>query len=421
MAGVCSSRTRQSPIDLPPAAPTGEPFTYKYPLITDPFEISNNGHAFSADFAGLGYGGLTYQGEWYNLMNINVHSLSEHTWNGQRKPLELHLVHKHYANEKLVVVAIAIDGQMTPPAMLQGNASSSAFRRGDKRGPQFSRPSGSYMEPPASDADFNKALQAFLKVEPPAVNMKVSVPVTSQSAIDLNSLLQTTEFYEYHGSLTAPPCAEIVTWLVRKEPLKASSKQVLYLHDAVYKTTADFGNYRATMPLGERTISLLQGVLEDPPKTPDRQQQVPGNPQQSDREFRAMKWAMDSLVIARQSSNYIKDLDNRMRRSAEAHAEALNSPFVMDPADTEKAGPKQPVESQEIPTRQEINMEAAAQQMAGMLAKVAREEVEDAGKEIQQQSKALAMKAAADAAGIVATGTGDLSSMANSMAVPTGR
>ena len=39
-------------------------------------------------------------------------------------------------------------------------------------------------------------------------------------------LVQGGTFLEYAGSLTAPPCSEIVTWFVRRDPLMASDDQV---------------------------------------------------------------------------------------------------------------------------------------------------------------------------------------------------
>jgi carbonic anhydrase len=341
VAGSCSSRARQSPIDLPAAVPVTGTFAYKYNPIVSPIELMNNGHAYSADLAGLGYGGLTYENAWYNLLNINVHSLSEHTWAGLQQPLELHLVHKRYDGDALLVVAIAVDSPllnaqsmaaaMAPApaaagsALFQLNASAGAgFLNKAEQAPQYPYPAGTqYTEPPATEPGFNPALQAFLKMPPPPVNMKVRVPADSAHAYDLNSMMSGGSFYEYAGSLTAPPCAEIVTWLVRSDPIKASDKQVMYLHDAVYKTTADFGNYRSLMPLNGRVISMRQGQMEDMPPTAAPPVQMPGKPQQSDREFRAMKWAMDAMTIAKSATDYVKDLDSRLRSAAQAHANAL--------------------------------------------------------------------------------------------------
>ena len=39
---------------------------------------------------------------------------------------------------------------------------------------------------------------------------------------------------------------------------------------------------------------------------------------QSDREFRAMKWSMDAMTIAKGATDYVKDLDMRLRNAAQA-------------------------------------------------------------------------------------------------------
>jgi len=290
-----------------------------------------------------------------------------------------------------------------------------------------------YVEPPSGDADFNPTLQAFLKVQPPGVNMKASVPATAQSFFELNPLLQGANFYEYAGSLTAPPCAEIATWLVRTDVIKASDKQVLYLHDAIYKANADFGNYRILMPLSSRTVSMKQSTLEDPPKQSRPDVPMPGSPQQSDREFRAMKWSMDAMTIAKGATNYIKDLDTRMRNAAQAHADALASrldPLTIDgkllgPGGTPSVanGRTFKMADSPLPTFQmagPIPMENVAQSMAGALAEAARGEVEDATRQISEQSKVLAMEAAKQAAGIVSTGFGNHNVLANAVVHDTG-
>lgn len=34
------------------------------------------------------------------------------------------------------------------------------------------------------------------------------------------------DYYTYNGSLSQPPCSEIVTWIVQQEPIAISSSQV---------------------------------------------------------------------------------------------------------------------------------------------------------------------------------------------------
>ena len=42
------------------------------------------------------------------------------------------------------------------------------------------------------------------------------------------------KYYTYSGSLTQPPCSEIVTWIVKPEPLAISSTQVCMLNFFYY-------------------------------------------------------------------------------------------------------------------------------------------------------------------------------------------
>jgi len=458
--GACSSRSRQSPIDLPAAVPVTNTFSYKYNPIVEPFDLMNNGHAFSADIAGMGYGGITYDNAWYYLMNVNVHSLSEHSWTGLQMPLELHLVHKRYDGDALLVVAIAVESPLlTGAAMLAAATKGHAFlqlnnsrtdisdkvweaaRRQNQMpgvnpmlaGANMPVPvpalnlQPTYVEPPAGDPSFNPAIQAFLKQPPPPVNMKVRVPADSAHAYDFNSLMQGANFYEYAGSLTAPPCAEIVTWLVRQDTVKASDKQVMYLHDAIYKTTADFGNFRSLMPLNGREITMRQGSLEEPPLVPAPVVHMPGQPQQSDREFRAMKWAMDAMTIAKSATDYVKDLDSRLRNAAQAHANALApqlEPLTVhgkvivagNAANDAVAAAESAVAAGKAgpaggAAMQPLEMQKTAETMARTLANAAREEIEDATREISKKSKEVAVEAAKEAANLVMSGNGNVGAL----------
>jgi len=419
MAGNCASRSRQSPIDLPLNVPVGGTFAYKYNPIVSPFEIMNNGHAFSADFSGEGYGGITYENAWYNLLNINVHSLSEHTCNGEQKPLELHMVHKRSDGEALLIVAVSVESplltglalkratQAAHPGFLQVNAS---------QVPLWPRAAGSgYAEPVATEPGFNPTLQAFLKTPPPPINMKIRVPADSAHSFDLNALMGGGDFYDYAGSLTAPPCAEIATWLVRKEPLQASDLQVLYLHDAIYKTTADYGNFRSIMPLNGRILGMRKGILEDLAPTAAPPVTVPNVPAQSDREYRAMKWAQDAMTIANHATAYVKDLDSRIRGAAQAHANALAPQLepltvhgqVIVPGNAAQASLGAVPTLAPLGTVQQqtpLQIQATAEIMARTLATAAREEIEQATQEIHERSIEVAKKAAMQAANMVLSG-----------------
>merc|ERR550514_1523269 len=114
-----------------------------------------------------------------------------------------------------------------------------------------------------------------------------------------------------------------MTWFVRREPIMASDAQVKILHTAIYQLSADFGNFRSVMPLNARPVAVRQAVKEEPPpKAPEPSLPLGPNPR-TDREFRAMKWAKDAMTISRAASDYVKDMDARLRAAAQAHANAL--------------------------------------------------------------------------------------------------
>jgi|Transcript_85781 carbonic anhydrase len=333
-AGFCSSKTRQSPIDLPATAPQTGVFTYMYHPIMSPIEVMNTGHTFAIDLSGMGYGGIVYDNAWYNLMNVNAHSLSEHTWGGARKPVELHLVHKRYDSDALLIIAIPFEGNVQVPVLLQSNVSSASHLRKSTHaqpvvGMPAPSPSGyTYVEPGSNEQNYNPTLQAFVKMEPPRINMKAVVPPNPSTPFNFNDIMQSASFFEYAGSLTSPPCAEIVTWLVRKDALKASDRQIAYLNDAIYKSTAEFGNYRSLMPVSGRIISMRQSI-------PDGSSGVPtaphaGRPEHTEREMQAMNWAVNAMTVAKESTDYVKDLDDRLRNAAQAHAKAL-TPLLAPP------------------------------------------------------------------------------------------
>jgi carbonic anhydrase len=386
----------------------------------------NTGHTLSIDLAGLGYGGMTYDNAYWILMNINVHSVSEHTWNGAHRAVELHLVHKRYDSDALLVVAIGVEGSapLPPqPMLLEVNTSSSKSLRKQMPPPTMPMPTNThYVAPPPIEPNFNPDLQVFLAMEPPPINMKVQVPSNPANKFNLNNLLQGSLYYDYAGSLTAPPCAETVTWLVRKDPIKASDRQIFYLRGVISAITAGMGNYRSLMPLMGRFVTMRQGIADTKPL-----QAIPDinldDMHKNIREERAMKWAKDAMTIARTATNYVKDLDTRLRNAAQAHANALAphmEPFVtagqgiapvVAAAPAAAFAPLAPA----VAVMGRDEMEKTAQTMARTLADAASKEIDDASVKINEQAREAAMMAAREAANIVGTGQGNVNTLANSV------
>ena len=198
---TCSRGARQSPIDV--AQPAGEDLAdpaFAYEPIS-PLRIVNNGHTVQVNVpAGQS---VMLDGTSYELKQFHFHAPSEHTIAGEAQAMELHLVH------------VAADGTIAVVGLL--------LREG------------------AEDAALSPVFEAMPAMAGPEQEVKGSV--------DLAALLPATRTtYRYLGSLTTPPCAEGVHWLVFVEPAEVAPAQV----EAFGRV---FGaNARPVQPLNDREV-----------------------------------------------------------------------------------------------------------------------------------------------------------------------
>jgi hypothetical protein len=323
---------------------------------------------------------------------------------GLHTPVELHIVHKKFDSGDLLIVAVPVNAPSwpntpaMPPALLQ--RSNQTQRQvppspAPAPGPAPAELGGPpYVPPDEGLPNHNPTIQFFLKERLPMINQKRLAPVSTFTPFDLNELLKDGTYFEYAGSLTAPPCAEVATWMVRREAVKASDMQVKYIHDKVMEMTALFGNFRATMPLNGRPVSVRAAVRDmPPPKAPVPPLPAGPNPQ-TDRSFRAMKWAKDALKIAKASTDYIRDLDIRLRNAAEAHANAL-APDLMHARAMANTPPPQSHASGPI------DMAKTATAMANTLATAAQNAINVAAQTLTAEAKQAAAVQAAAAANSV--------------------
>lgn len=261
----CGSRERQSPIDFDANAlqlAIKDNFYFEYEKTKAHFRLQNNGHSLAANLIGKGFGGVTLHGQWFNLLSVNFHTQSEHTFHGQRMPLELHLVHREAETNHILVVAVPFTA---PPSIGAG-----FLEAVPASGPRFVISTGPRgpRKPSAGDLGFNPALQSFLSY--PLPHGGNDVEVNLPTAMDLISpLLADGVFFHYSGSLTVPPCSEQVTWLVRRDPLMASASQVELIASNIKQATQNNGNWRSTMPLMGRIITLMSATKGAPKVDPD--------------------------------------------------------------------------------------------------------------------------------------------------------
>jgi carbonic anhydrase len=166
-------------------------------------DVLNNGHTIQFDFE-LG-DSIFFHEKNYPLRQIHFHEPAEHTINGVRYPIEIHLVHISPENEYTVLGIVGEEGENSEPF------------------------------------DF---LESFLPVQ------EGETKIIDRS-FNLNELLPGDDrsFYHYHGSLTTPPCSEDVNWIVLKKPVILSVDQVRLL-----KELMPLNNYRNEQPLNDRVV-----------------------------------------------------------------------------------------------------------------------------------------------------------------------
>lgn len=233
--GQCGAQGQQSPINLPASAPpAAEELTMflKYPALQSSVTVYNNGNSIALtmpdDFrAGFGLGKASdgpkifqesEDADAYRLWQVNFHSPSEHTVNGEHLPLEMQLMHQQVTGgEGLAVVVVLFNA--VPNAY--GELLDSIIGKGLPEKP------------------WEEALR--------------------KPSFQFAPVLGGSEFYSYEGSLTVPPCEHKVRYFVRKEAIPAAHAQLTEFTKVLQDTCGPNGNFRLVQPLSS-PVSLVGTV-----------------------------------------------------------------------------------------------------------------------------------------------------------------
>lgn len=210
---LCDEGKAQSPIDvstsgalrraLPPLAPAFG--------ATD-LEVVHDGHTVKAevpaDAARLRVGTRTYR-----LVQFHWHTPSEHWVDGERHPMELHMVHAD-ENGLLVLGALVKEGRADPEL--------------EKLWRVLPREAGDHAR-----------IQGF--------DLAALLPAALRS-------------YRYSGSLTTPACDQGVQWVLLAEPLEMSAPQIASFQ-ALFLDTERFpeGNARPIQARNGREVTTDVG------------------------------------------------------------------------------------------------------------------------------------------------------------------
>mmetsp|Transcript_15267 Transcript_15267/g.37453 ORF Transcript_15267/g.37453 Transcript_15267/m.37453 type:complete len:1842 (+) Transcript_15267:68-5593(+) len=225
---VCGTGSRQSPIDINirSAVPgTNTPINLNYKPTTD-INVQNNGKTLV--FSGLDGNSMEIGGRSYQLINMHMHTTSEHTFNSGSFPLEMHFVHLN-GSDLAVVGVMVVEGLTDNPAF------------------------------PSTD----RLKQIFPDAE--GVTYNTTLPLNLLELFPKNMT-----YFQYPGSLTTPPCTETVEWHVLANPIEVSTAQLQVLVKAMESlkyASASGGSNRPVQPLKGRTV-YIGGPPNGLPVTP---------------------------------------------------------------------------------------------------------------------------------------------------------
>ncbi|WP_240360186.1 carbonic anhydrase [Pyxidicoccus caerfyrddinensis] len=166
----------------------------------------NNGH--TVEFTYDAGSSVRVNGREYTLAQFHFHTPSEHTEDGKRFPLEMHLVHKD-SNGGVVVVGVFI-----------------------------------------KEGEPNRVLDAAFSHLPhdPGAHSDLEHGFINAAAL----LPREQAYFQYQGSLTTPPCTEGVEWFVMTKPIEMSDAQIAAFQRLPYLNP----NSRSLQPLNGRTVYL---------------------------------------------------------------------------------------------------------------------------------------------------------------------
>lgn len=198
---ACKIGNQQSPIDLDFSVKSElKPVEIHYQDI--PLRVINNGHSIQVNNKLDNF--IIIDDQKFDLLQFHFHHPSEHTVTGKVYPMELHFVHKNQEGNLAVLAVFLKEGKE------------------------------------------NKTLKQIWDVMP---SEKSPEKYLADLKISPSQLLPTNpDSYRYFGSLTTPPCSEIVNWVIFREALEISPAQCQQ-----FQNIFPF-NARHTQPINRRFL-----------------------------------------------------------------------------------------------------------------------------------------------------------------------
>ncbi|TYG53910.1 hypothetical protein ES288_D09G146600v1 [Gossypium darwinii] len=202
---TCSDGRKQSPIDIGTVQVNSELGELQRNYTSAQAILRNRTEDVAVVWSGDA-GNITINGTTYRVVNCHWHSPSEHTTNGTRFPLEIHVVHLGPQNKTAVVGILYRYGM--PDCFIRS---------------------------------------IFLPILSLGMGDQNLGPINPESIGFPGS-----SYYRYNGSLTTPPCSENVIWTVFQQPMTVAPFQIEALQAVLPPQNRN--NSRPTQPLNNRTV-----------------------------------------------------------------------------------------------------------------------------------------------------------------------
>lgn len=221
---TCSSGSKQSPINIVNDNATIdeslEPLKSDYRKAKA--TLVNNGYNVELRYD-EGVGNVLVDGIKYSLQQLHWHTPSEHTIDGERFPLEMHMVHK------------TEDGKVAVIGTL--------YRLGN------------------SDSFIKQFVEKFKELGKEKCSEKEQAEI-SVGVVKNNKLKRFSKnYYRYIGSLTTPPCSEEITWTILGKIREITSDQLAAIQAPL--SGEYLNNSRPVQPLHTRTVRLSKKIKKN--------------------------------------------------------------------------------------------------------------------------------------------------------------
>ncbi|MEC8928940.1 MAG: carbonic anhydrase family protein, partial [Verrucomicrobiota bacterium] len=237
---------RQSPIDIREAqvidASGLPPLQFDYH--DGPLDMAHTGHTIQ--ITPKTASSIIIDGRVYRLAQFHFHTPSEHFYNGQPYPMEVHLVHVLDENATGNILPAGDLGNAGP-----GAAPDKPFADKTKKTTASKQLAviGIFIREGAAPHPYATKLINAMPTSPMAQRTLVGQGLNPAQLLPANH-----SYYRYHGSLTTPPLTENVLWTVLSKPIEFSIEQIEVFKKLFPTDKKNLGNARPPQPLGRRFV-----------------------------------------------------------------------------------------------------------------------------------------------------------------------